>query len=74
MMDGSGLWDVLEINFADKCCPLEEVHDCIQQTSSSVYPEFGDWMRARIDDWLAKVASDDKDDQDEEEDRPGTVH
>jgi hypothetical protein len=80
IIDGWGLWDVLEMNFADQGYPPKEVHDFILDASSSFYPAFGDLIRARVDAWLDEVASycdQDKDpdpdpdtdqDQDQEED------
>lgn len=69
---GWDLWDVLALNFADRGYPSEDVHHFILEASSSFYPEFGDLIRARVDDWLDEVASkDDGDDGDKEGDDDG---
>jgi hypothetical protein len=64
-LQGWNLIGCLDCNFSDRGHPRDTIHDFIVDASSSFYAEFGDLVRARVDDWLDTIPQDEN-----EEDEP----
>ncbi len=53
----------LDVNFEGDGYPRDRVHGFIVDASSSFYSEFGELVRARVDEWLDTIKQDDEDEQ-----------
>jgi hypothetical protein len=65
-----GSWNLiacLDCNFCDGGYRRDTIHDFIVDASSSFYAEFGDLVRARVNDWLDSIPRDEEEDEDEED-------
>jgi len=66
-LQGWNLIACLDCNFCDRGHPHDTIHDFIVDASSSFYAEFGDLVRARVNDWLDTIPRDEEESEDEED-------